>query len=50
MFADYSWFTQYLERLEQITPQDVQRVAQTYLAPQQRVVGLFLPQANGGQS
>jgi zinc protease len=50
MFADYSWFTQYLERLEKITPQDVQRVAQTYLAPQQRVVGLFLPQANGGQS
>lgn len=44
MFAKYSWFTEYLKRLEQVTPLEVQRVAQTYLLPGRRVVGVFLPQ------
>ncbi len=43
MFADYAWFTSYLERLEQVTPDDVLRVAQTYLTPDRRVVGTYLP-------
>ncbi len=43
MFATYEWFTSYLERLEQVTPQDVLRVAQTYLLPERRVVGAYLP-------
>lgn len=47
MFANYAWFTQYLERLEQVTPQDVQRIAQIYLDPQRRAVGVFLPQKDG---
>ena len=46
MFAKYTWFTEYLTQLEQVTPEDVQRVAQTYLLSDQRVVGVFLPQAN----
>ena len=44
MLADASWAEQYLERLAAVTPADVQRVAQTYWRPQQRVVGLYLPQ------
>ena len=47
MFADYDWFTTYLEKLAAVTPEEVQRVAQTYLRPQNRVVGIYLPTGNG---
>lgn len=43
MFADYHWFTGYLEHLERVTPDDVLRIAQTYLRPENRVVGVYLP-------
>ena len=43
MFATYEWFITYLDRLETITPEDVQRVAQTYLDSDKRVLGEFLP-------
>lgn len=45
MFADYDWFLGYLSRLAAVTPQDVQRVAQEYLRPQNRVLGAYLPGA-----
>ena len=47
MFADYSWFTGYLERLSQVTPQDVLQAAQTIFQPRQRVVGTYLPNGAG---
>jgi zinc protease len=43
MFDSYNWFNTYLDRLAAVTPQDVQRVAQTYLLPQNRVLGVYLP-------
>jgi zinc protease len=43
MFADYRWFTGYVEHLAAITPDDVQRIAQTYLAPVNRITGIYLP-------
>jgi zinc protease len=43
MFASYDWFTQYLDNLAAVTPEDVQRVAQTYLRSQNRVLGTYLP-------
>jgi zinc protease len=43
MFADYSWFTSYLDRLAAVTPEEVQRAAQIYLRPQNRIVGIYLP-------
>jgi len=43
IFADYDWFLTYLDHLAEVTPQDVQRIAQTYLRPQNRVVGIYLP-------
>jgi zinc protease len=43
MFASYEWFTGYLENLAAVTPADVQRIAQTYLRPQNRILGLYLP-------
>ncbi len=49
MFADYTWFSAYLDKLAAVGPDDVQRVARTFLQPRNRVVGLYLPAAAGGQ-
>jgi zinc protease len=43
MFADYRWFEKYLDELAGVTPADIQRVAQTWLTHQQRLVGTYLP-------
>ncbi len=43
MFATVDWFTTYLERLAAVTPADVQRLAQTCLRPQNRTLGVYLP-------
>ncbi|HEY9086918.1 MAG TPA: pitrilysin family protein [Anaerolineaceae bacterium] len=43
MFDHYAWFEQYTERLAQVTAQDIQRAAQEYLVPSNRVVGAYLP-------
>ncbi len=43
MFASYEWFTNYVELLEQVTPEDVRRIAQTYLQTSNRVNGIYLP-------
>jgi len=43
IFDDYAWFETYLERLAAVTPNDVQRVAQIYLRPQRRVLGVYQP-------
>jgi zinc protease len=47
MFSTYDWFTDYLDNLASVTAQDVQRVAQTYLRPQNRVIGVYNPTGNG---
>jgi zinc protease len=47
MFADYNWFLTYLDTLATVTPADVQRVAQQYLLPRSRVIGIYVP--NGGE-
>ncbi|MEW5868024.1 MAG: pitrilysin family protein [Chloroflexota bacterium] len=43
MFASYNWFSNYLASLEAVTPLDVQRVAQSYLRPKNRVLGVYRP-------
>jgi len=43
MFASYNWFLTYLDKLEKVTPAQMQKAAQTYLRPQNRVVGVYLP-------
>jgi len=47
MFDTYDWFVNYLNRLAAVTPEEVQRIAQTYLRPQNRVVGTYLPTGAG---
>lgn len=43
MFATYEWFNEYMQRLEQVTPADLQRIAQQYLPAGRRVVGVYIP-------
>jgi zinc protease len=43
MFADYSWFETYLDRLSAVTAKEIQRVANEYFRPQSRVVGTYIP-------
>lgn len=47
MFSSYDWFTGYLDNLASVTPEDVQRVAQNYLRPQNRIYGVYFPKGNG---
>jgi zinc protease len=43
MFASYDWFLTYLEKLAKINPVELQKAAQKYLRPQNRVVGFYIP-------
>jgi zinc protease len=43
MFDSYEWFLGYLDRLAQVTPEEVQRVAREYLRPQNRNLGIYKP-------
>jgi zinc protease len=43
MFDRYAWFENYVEKLEQITPADVLRIARSYLVPENRVIGFYRP-------
>ncbi len=43
MFASYDWFENYVQHLAQVTPEDVLRTAKTYLLPENRVVGFYVP-------
>lgn len=42
IFADYEWFTRYLDNIATVTTEDVQRVAQIYLRAQNRTTGWYL--------
>jgi zinc protease len=44
MFADYDWFQNYVNHLARVTPEDVLNIARTYLNPDNRVVGFYLPE------
>ncbi len=48
MFADYSWFTEYIERLQNVHPRHVMDVAQKYLHPERRIIGIYLPEISHG--
>jgi zinc protease len=44
MFASYDWFENYIEHLTGVTPEKVLQVAQSYLHPDNRVVGFYTPE------
>ena len=49
MLSDYTWFTSFVEQLNQVTIEDVQRVAAKYLTRRNSVVGWFVPSHEGNQ-
>ncbi len=50
MFADYAWFEGYVERLAAVTPEEILRAARKYLAPSNRVVGIYRPTGGGAHA
>jgi zinc protease len=50
MFASYEWFVNYVDSLAAVTPADVQRIAQAYLQPANRVAGIYLANGEEGES
>lgn len=43
-FATYEWFGSYLNQLNAIKPKDIKRVAEKYLNPDHRIIGIYLPE------
>ncbi|MEA3326263.1 MAG: pitrilysin family protein [Chloroflexota bacterium] len=43
MFDHYDWFENYIHHLSQVTPESVLKTAQSYLTPNNRVVGFYTP-------
>jgi zinc protease len=48
MFDSYRWFSEYVQRLQSVTPDQVLFAAQKYLSRSRRVVGTYIPE--GSQS
>ena len=48
MFSNYDWFLKFLDRLAEVTPDEVQRMIQDYFRPRNRVVGVYLPSGLDG--
>ena len=42
-FARYDWFTHYVDRISSVTPEMIQNIAQKYLQPHARVIGVYQP-------
>jgi len=43
MFDHYDWFENYIHHLSQVTPESALKTAQSYLNPENRVVGFYTP-------
>jgi zinc protease len=48
IFATYDWFLNYLDQLSKVTTADIQHIAQKYLQPARRVVGVYIPDGKQG--
>lgn len=48
MFADYEWFESYLDRIAEVQAHQVMEMAQKYLIPSKRIVGIYHP--SGGSN
>ncbi|AFY45295.1 pitrilysin family protein [Nostoc sp. PCC 7107] len=48
--GDYKYIERYLGAIAKVTPEDVQRVAKTYLVPAKQTIGFFEPTQPDGQA
>ena len=48
--ANWAWYADYPAAIRRVTPEDVQRVARTYLNDEDLTVGVFLPKPEGGET
>lgn len=48
-FSSYTWYETYLEQLDAVSSDDVQRAAEQYLRRSRRTVGWFVPTSNASQ-
>ena len=46
MFNEYSWFLNYVKRLEKVTPEKLMQKAREYLSANRRVIGIYRPEDN----
>ena len=44
VFANYDWFTSYIDQLTRVRLEDVARIARHYLDPSHRVIGIYHPE------
>ena len=49
MLSDYTWFTTFVDKLNQVTIADVHRVAAKYLTRRNATVGWYVPRPDGHQ-
>lgn len=47
-FDTYDWFQNYLEHLYAVRSKDVKKVAEKYLNPDKRVIGIYIPDSKEG--
>jgi len=45
--GDWTFYTTFLEKIQNVTTEDIQNAAQTYLIKDQSTTGLFIPDPNG---
>ena len=46
MFDTYTWFSEYVKRLQAVTPEMVQQAARSILNRSTRVVGIYIPEGS----
>jgi len=47
IFADHTWFDNFIENLESVTAESVMKAARKYLQGDERVIGIYRPTAGG---
>jgi zinc protease len=46
--GDWTYYTEYLENIDNVTKEDIQRIAKTYLIEDKSTTGYFVPQTGSG--
>jgi zinc protease len=49
MFAEYAWFENYVRKLEEVTPEILRQIAEKYLKPGSRIVGIYHAEQESGE-